>query len=59
MANDKKLGDFARDVEVFCNDYRNPSATRGELLVVDAEDCSSLIGDVERFLKKMLDSFTG
>ncbi len=59
MKISKLLSAFASEVEAFCNDYRNPSATRGELLVVDAEDCSSLIGDVERFLKKMLDSFTG
>lgn len=51
------LQDFAESVEEVRKDYRNPSAHTNELQRVDAEACFDLVIDVEKLLKRMLDSF--
>lgn len=51
------LSDYAESVEEIKNDYRNPSAHTNELKRVDAEQCFALVIDVEKLMKKMLDSF--
>lgn len=51
------LSDYAESVEEVKNDYRNPSAHTNELRRVDAEQCFALVLDVEKLLKRMLDSF--
>ena len=51
------LSDYAESVEEVKNDYRNPSAHTNELRRVDAEQCFALVVDVEKLMKKMLDSF--
>lgn len=52
-----KLQDYAKSVEKVRTNYRNPSAHTNELHRVDAEQCFALVVDVEKILKKMLDSF--
>ena len=49
--------DHEPTVEEVKNDYRNPSAHTNELRRVDAEQCFALVVDVEKLMKKMLDSF--
>lgn len=51
------LSDYAESVEEVKNDYRNPSAHTNELRRVDAEQCFALVLDVEKLMKRMLDSF--
>lgn len=51
------LADYAESVEEVKNDYRNPSAHTNELRRVDAEQCFALVLDVEKLMKRMLDSF--
>lgn len=51
------LIDYAEDVESVKNDYRNPSAHTNVLKRIDAEECFNLVIDVEKILKRMLDSF--
>ena len=51
------LRDFADSVEEVRNDYRNPSAHTNQVKKVDAEECLNLVVDVEKLLKKILDSF--
>jgi len=51
------LDDYAESVEEVKNDYRNPSAHTNELRKVDAEQCFALVLDVEKLMKRMLDSF--
>lgn len=51
------LQNYAESVEEVKNDYRNPSAHTNELRRVDAEQCFALVVDVEKLMKKMLDSF--
>ena len=51
------LNDYAESVEEVKNDYRNPSAHTNKLHKVDAEECFALVVDVEKLLKRMLDSF--
>lgn len=51
------LSDYAESIEEVRNDYRNPSAHTNELKRVDAEQCFALVLDVEKLLKRMLDSF--
>ena len=48
---------YAESIEEVKNDYRNPSAHTNELRRVDAEQCFALVIDVEKLMKKMLDSF--
>ena len=52
-----KLQNYAESVEEVRKDYRNPSAHTNKLCRVDAEQCFALVVDVEKILKKMLDSF--
>ena len=51
------LTDYASSIEKIRKDYRNPSAHRNQIKRVDAKDCFDLVIDVEKLLKKMLDSF--
>lgn len=51
------LHDYAESVEEVKNDYRNPSAHTNKIHRVDAEQCFALVVDVEKLLKRMLDSF--
>lgn len=51
------LEDYAEEVEAVKEDYRNPSAHTNQLRKVNAKECFDLIIDVEKLLKRMLDSF--
>lgn len=51
------LWEFADEIEIVKNKYRNPSAHTGELSEVDAKGCLDFVIDVEKLLKRMLDSF--
>ena len=51
------LHDYAENIEKIRKDYRNPSAHRNEIKRINAEECFNLVLDVEKLLKKMLDSF--
>jgi len=51
------LRSYAADIEAVRNKYRNPSAHVNAIRKVDAEECMDLVLDVEKILKKMLDSF--
>lgn len=53
----KMLNEYAAAIEDIRNDYRNPSAHTDQLHQIDAEQCFNLVLDVEKLLKKMLDSF--
>ena len=57
----KEIGDllleYADEIEAIKKNYRNPSAHIGELTEVNAKDCFDIVLDVEKFLKRMLDSF--
>ena len=54
---DVLLYDYARNIEKIRQDYRNPSAHRHEIKQINAKECFDLVLDVEKLLKKMLDSF--
>ena len=51
------LVDYAYSVDLIRNSYRNPSAHANQVKRATAEDCFNLIIDVEKLLKRMLDSF--
>lgn len=51
------LTKYASSIEVIREKYRNPSAHTNEIKQVDAEECFNLVLDIEKLLKKMLDSF--
>lgn len=51
------LYEYAVSIENIKETYRNPSAHTNELKKTDAEQCLNLIIDIEKLLKKMLDSF--
>ena len=51
------LSDYAEDIERVRKDYRNPSAHTNALTKIRAKECFDLVLDVEKLLKKMLDSF--
>ena len=51
------LKEYSGDIEKIKNDYRNPSAHRNQIKKIDAKECFDLVLDVEKLLKKMLDSF--
>lgn len=53
----KLLDEYAAAIEAIRIDYRNPSAHTDQLHQVDAEQCFNLVLDVEKLLKRMLDSF--
>ena len=54
---DAMVTEYARDVEIIRTSYRNPSAHTNELKQVNVEACFNYVLDVEKVLKKMLDSF--
>ena len=51
------LHEFALQVEKVKSEYRNPAAHTNELKYVKAQECFNLIVDVEKLLRKILDSF--
>lgn len=51
------LSEYAEMIEEVKKDYRNPSAHTNELRRIDAEHCFELVLDVEKLMKRMLDSF--
>lgn len=51
------LSGYARIIEEILESYRNPSAHANALRRIDAEECFKLIIDVEKYMKKLLDSF--
>ena len=51
------LNDYASNIETIRIDYRNTSAHRNKIKRVNAKDCFDLVLDVEKLLKRMLDSF--
>ena len=59
--NDKEirelLNEYAGYIEKIRKDYRNPSAHRNAIKKVNAKECLELVLDVEKLLKRMLESF--
>ncbi len=51
---EKSLYKCAEQIEMFCNDHRNPMALTSQLETIGAEDCAGLLSDVESFLKNTL-----
>ena len=51
------LLDYGEEIENIKNDYRNPSAHINQLQRVNAQECIDLVIDVQKLLKRMLDSF--
>lgn len=51
------LAEYAEDVETVRKDYRNPSAHTNMLQEINAKECMDLVVDVEKLLKRMIDSF--
>ena len=51
------LREYAEAIEHIRKRFRNPSAHTNELKRVDAEDCLNIVLDVQKLLKRMLDSF--
>ncbi len=51
------LKDYARKIESIKESFRNPAAHTGQIKRTTAEDCFNLIIDIEKLLKRMLDSF--
>ena len=51
------LSDYADDIEKVRVDYRNKSAHTNAITKVSAKECFDFVLDVEKILKKMLDSF--
>jgi hypothetical protein len=49
--------DYAGKIDTIVNDYRNPSAHTNRLTRTKAKECFDYLLDVEKFIKKMLDSF--
>ena len=57
MEIENMLKRYASSIEEIKEKYRNPSAHRNQIACVDAKECIDLIIDIEKLLKKMLDSF--
>jgi hypothetical protein len=53
----KMLTDYAKDIDNVRKEYRNPAAHTGALNRQTAEACFDLVVDVQKLLKRMLDSF--
>lgn len=51
------LEEYGKEIDNIRKKYRNPAAHTNELKRIDAEECFNLVLDIEKFLKKMLDSF--
>lgn len=51
------LAGFAEEVETVRKNYRNPSAHTNMLQEINAKECMDLVIDVEKLLKRMVDSF--
>ncbi len=51
------LNEYAGYIEKIRKDYRNPSAHRNAIKKVNAKECLELVLDVEKLLKRMLESF--
>ena len=52
-----RLYEYAKSINFIRYKYRNPSAHTNKIRRIDAEECLNLVLDVERLLKRMLDSF--
>lgn len=48
---------FSTEIEDLTKDYRNPSAHTNQITKMEAEQCFNLVIDVEKLLKRMLESF--
>ena len=53
----KLLNEYANNIEKIREDFRNPSAHRNKIQRINAEECFNLVLDIEKLLKRMLDSF--
>lgn len=51
------LQEYAEAIETVRIDYRNPSAHTDMLQEINAKECMDLVVDVEKLLKRMVDSF--
>ena len=51
------LESYGEDIADITDEYRNKAAHTNELKRVNAELCFNLVLDVEKLLKRMLDSF--
>ena len=51
------LSGYAHDIERVRTDYRNKAAHTNAVTKVSAKECFDLVLDVEKLLKRMLDSF--
>lgn len=51
------LREYAKAIEDIRKKFRNPSAHTNEIKRIDAENCLNLVLDVQKLLKRMLDSF--
>ena len=51
------LAEYAENIETVRKDYRNPSAHTNMLQEINAKECMDLVIDVEKLLKRMVDSF--
>ena len=51
------LREYAKAIEKIRKNFRNPSAHTNEIKRMDAENCLNLVLDVQKLLKRMLDSF--
>lgn len=60
-SNDKDAFDllqqYAKDIEKIRKNYRNPTAHTAQLNKIKAKECMDLVIDVQKLLKRMLDSF--
>ena len=54
---EEMLNSYASSIDEIKEKYRNPSAHRNQIECKDAKECLDLIIDVEKLLKKMLDTF--
>lgn len=52
------LESYGEDIALITDEYRNKAAHTNELKRVNAELCFNLVLDVEKLLKRMLDSFS-
>ena len=51
------LAEYGEEMAIITNEYRNKAAHTNELKRVNAEMCFDMVLDVEKLLKRMMDSF--
>lgn len=54
---EEKIEEYAKAIEKIREKFRNPSAHTNKIQKIDAEECFNIVLDVEKLLKKMLNSF--